>query len=492
MAMRISLRSTMNKIKCSKIKDVKELKFLASLQKALPSARIFLVGGMVRDLLLGRQTKDYDFMIEGAEKNQLEEALKKLGWVEEVESRAFGVFKFVPKGVKGIEPIDVSLPRREHYFGPGYKDVEVQTGKVSVEDDLSRRDFTINAMALDLQTGEIIDPYGGQKDLEAKVIRAVGQPEDRFQEDPSRILRAIRLAVELGFTIAPETFKAGQKLASEIVAIFQDKQGRDVPRVAAEMVGREFWRAISARPSVAVELYDKIGLLKVLLPEVEAMKGVRQPEQFHTEGDVFQHTLLCLQSLENAPHTNVHQAIVAIALLLHDIGKPPTYQEAERIRFDGHDSLGAEMTREILQRFRFDHKTIDQVAWLVKHHLITLSGRIDQIKDTTLERYFFKNQNWGDNLRCLIWCDVSASKGPNAQSDFTNYNLLEERVKKLEVMAKKQKKLPPPLLNGHDIMKILAIKPCPEVGQAIEALREAQLQGKIKTPKEAEKFIKEI
>ncbi len=483
----------MNKEQFLKIKNNPELKFLVSLQKALPNCRIFLVGGMVRDLMLGRKTKDYDFMVEGAEKEALEKALKDLGWVEAVESRAFGVFKFVPKGIKGIEPIDVSLPRREHYFGPGYKDVEVETGKVAVEDDLARRDFTINAMALRFTQGEpsIIDPFNGRADLQAKIIRAVGKPEDRFKEDPSRILRAVRIAVELDFTIQSEIFQAGQKLAPEIVKTFQDKDGRSVERVAHEMVGREFWRAFGQCPSVTIGLYDKIGLLKLLLPEVEAMKGVRQPEQFHTEGDVYTHTLLGLKALENAPHTNVNKAIVALGLLLHDIGKPPTYKEAERIRFDGHDVKGAEMAGTVLRRFRMENEVIDEVKWLVKHHLITLSGRIDEIKDTTLERYFFRDDSWGQDLMCLIWCDVSASKGPDGESNFDNYELLQNRLEKLQAIAKERKKLPPPLLNGHDIMKLLGLEPGPKIGQIKEALREAQLSGKIKTPEEAEKFVKE-
>ncbi|MDZ4285726.1 MAG: HD domain-containing protein, partial [Candidatus Sungbacteria bacterium] len=382
--------------------------------------------GAVRDAALGRSTKDYDFVVRGVQARQLQEFLGSVGIVNLV-GRTFGVYKFIPDHgydefkAAGFEAFDIALPRTEHAWGTGgYRDVEVQSNhELPIEEDLSRRDFTINAMALkfrimnhELGIMEIIDPYSGMKDIEGKVIRAVGDPKERFKEDYTRMLRGLRFACELGFSIESVTLAALKAVMPRI----NDKRatvGQPVMSPLAEFVAprevisRELVRAFYADPAGALDSYDESGAFEMLIPELLKMKGCPQPEEFHSEGDVWAHTRLALKNIKTQEYKNTfgdpdphYNALLVMAVLFHDIGKPPMLKTPEddgvdRIRFDEHDTVGAEIVREIARRLVLAimvegplHVDYDKLVWLIKHHLILLHTDAEDFKASTVENIF--------------------------------------------------------------------------------------------------------
>ncbi len=493
------------KQKIEKLKRKKEMKFLA----AFKPSQIFLVGGAVRDWLLGRDTKDYDFVVINTTPQKLEKILSQFGKVEPVESRNFGVFKFKPKGSKEI--IDVALPRLDRWIGLGYKDLRPRLG-VTLKEDLSRRDFTINAMALSLE-GKLIDPFSGQKDLKEKTVRTVGDPKERFLEDPSRILRGLRFSVELGFKIDPKTFAAMKVLRQEITK----PTDKGIPRVAEELLAQEFLKGFYAKPRKIIELLDQTKILPLLLPEIEALKGVPQPKQFHSEGDVYTHTLLALEKLEllekklanqetsfpvKIDASSIHSKL---GLLLHDIGKPKTFQSAketgDRIRFTGHDVVGAKMTAQIVDRLKLSvfprkhhlHVDKDKLVFLVKHHMICVAGDFEQMRLSTLEKYFFNPDGRGAELLALSWADISATIPPSGKPDFSLFKKMIDKLAEVKevIEANQKEKELPHLLSGEEIMEMLKIKPSPLVGKIKQHLRDLQLAGKLKTKQEAKKYLRD-
>lgn len=339
-----------------KIEDIRlsQFGFLSDLKSAFPRAEIFLVGGAVRDLFLGRETKDFDFVVRQVVANDLEAFLKKHGEVNLV-GRSFSVFKFMPKDWDPHNPIDIALPRREHAFGTGgYRDFEVQGDpKLSVKDDLSRRDFTINAVALKIEIkkeglkfDKIIDPIKGLKDLKKKSIKAVGKPEVRFQEDYSRMLRALRFACQLDFKIEKKTWQAIQKNIYHLNDIQRNVQmiadGRftepDVVEQRAvpyEVIAKELMKSFIASPVQVFDFYDQSGAFTELMPEILKMKNCPQPTNWHSEGDVWTHTRLALEKLFSSQFKEQFgdeppSPQLIMAVLLHDLGKPYTIRTPER------------------------------------------------------------------------------------------------------------------------------------------------------------------
>lgn len=475
------------------IKTEKPLGFIFKLLKAYPRAEVFLVGGMVRDLILGRPSIDYDFVVRNLELKKLEDFLKKAGRVNLV-GKNFGVLKFRPKGSR-LEAIDLALPRTEFALGTGgYHDFKVQSDhKLPIQEDLSRRDFTINAMAWDLKKRKLIDPFGGQGDLKRGLIKAVGLPEERFKEDYSRILRALRLMVQLDFKIEIKTWGAVKKL----IGCLNDKV---VPR---ETIAKEFLKSLEESPLKTFDFYEQSGAFKVLMPEILAMKKVVQPEEFHTEGDVFIHTKMALATLDSKwfkqffPTKNSLEAVLAI--LFHDIGKPGTFTapaspKEGRVRFNNHNVVGAEIARDICDRLKLSsyegRVNTERVFWLVKNHLILMAGKIVEMRATTIEKYFFNDKFSGEDLLRLSLADVLATIPPSGQPNLTNFNLILARIKELTKVGPKKKELAKPLLNGHEIMKKFKLKSGPKIGELTKALREEQLSGRLKDKQGAFKFLK--
>jgi len=318
--------------------------------------------------------------------------------------------------------------------------------------DAKRRDFTINALFWDPISGEILDYVRGRKDIEDRVIRAIGKAEDRFLEDALRLIRAIRFAARFAFRIEKKTWDALRKNSSLIRAVSSE-------RIREELV------KIFTGPNrgSALELLEQSGLLHEILPEVEALKGVPQPEAFHPEGDCFQHTRLALDSLRDPTPT------LAMGCLLHDIGKPPTFERADRIRFNNHTKVGEKMAGELCRRLKFSNADRKAILDLVGRHMhfISLPG----MRLSTLKKFLSHPNIWEDLE--LHRADCLASHG-----DLSNY---EFGMKNLNEFSREKKKIiPPPLFSGDDLIQA-GYSPGPLFKKILARVQEAQLEGEIKT-----------
>lgn len=468
--------------------------FVKALKKQLPKAEIFLVGGAVRDAVLGRETKDFDFVVRGVNKKELEKFLAKQGKVDLV-GRRFGVFKFIPKGWMG-SAIDIALPRTEHSISLAgiYKDFKIKTdSRLKIEEDLSRRDFTINAMAWDIFNNKLIDPYNGYSDCKKKMIRAVGVAPLRFKEDYSRMLRAIRFACQLDFELA-QTVTQGIKTWMKRINTTQNNQ-RVVPY---EVIAHEMNKALLANPVRAVELMDSTGAIEALMPELLRMKKCPQPKNFHSEGDVWQHTILALKQLESKefkkqfPKTKI-PAEVIWAILFHDLGKPYTITKTDRWRFNNHDNISAEKFKTIAQRIKLAAAgvNLDDIETSIRKHMLLAHAEVKEIKATTLEKYFYNDNFPGQQFLMVLFTDSLATIFADGSRPLKDFRLLINRINQLKKGGtKKEKKLVKPLIDGSDIIKTLKLKPGPKIGQLLNLAREAQLKGEIKTKAQALALIK--
>jgi poly(A) polymerase len=481
------------------------LSFLDALARQFSQAQVYLVGGAVRDAMLGRETKDLDFVVRGVPGEALERALARLGRVNYV-GKTFGVYKFVPDGGDPQEPIDVALPRTEHSetLSGAYREFAVQSDPMlPVEDDLGRRDYTVNAMALNVLTGELIDPFGGKGDLCARRLRAVGDPDRRFAEDYSRMLRGLRLACQLGFEWDADTWASLARLMPQVNAVRGDEF--IVPR---ETVGRELVRAFAADPVRALDLWDASGAVAAVMPELLPMKGCPQPTNYHAEGDVWTHTRLALQRLASPEFLTEWpdrppDAEVTFAVLLHDVAKPatittPEKDGADRIRFNNHDTVGARMARAMCERLKLSqfprespwHIDSERLGWLVAHHLLLVHGPVAEMKNSTIEKYFFADPKAGEQLLMVMWADGSATVPPSGSPDLTNYRAMRARIAKLSELGRARKGLPPPLVDGRRIMAEFGVPAGPVVGKYLALVREAQLAGQVATADDAVAWLK--
>jgi poly(A) polymerase len=318
----------------------------------------WLVGGCVRDLLLGIQPKDFD-VATSAPPARLIEVFPEAGRV----GAHFGVVLVR----EGAECVEVATFRSDHEYRDGRRPEAVRF-ETDPRQDVLRRDFTINGLMMDPLSGEVLDYCGGKEDIARRVVRAIGEPEARFAEDHLRLLRAIRFAARLGFEIESSTWKAIKKMHASIARVSAERVRDELVRILTEGGARR-----------GFELLDASGLLNDILPEVAAMKGVEQPPEYHPEGDVWVHTLLLLEQLE---HPTVE---LAMGALLHDVGKPPTFRVAERIRFDGHVEAGVKLARDILKRLRFSNHECEQVVALVANHMRFADAQ--KMRESTLKRF---------------------------------------------------------------------------------------------------------
>ncbi len=500
------------------VSDIRaRLPFLRALETAFPTGEIYLVGGAVRDLLLHRETKDYDFLVRHVKASALREFLKvhgKVSWV----GKNFGVYKFYPNALSFQEPlvqeplgeaIDMALPRTEESFSRsgsqkgGYKDFEVKTDPaLSVEEDLQRRDFTINAMAADLKNGGLIDPFGGLQDLEAGLLRAVGDPVLRFREDSSRLLRGLRFACQFGFSLEKKSWAALRHCIDQLNATGEEGSFI-VPR---ETIAKEFLKAMVSDPVLAFDLWDQSGSFQVLIPELLPMKDCPQPKNFHSEGDVWTHTRLALSQLKTQIFKEEFgldiDAEIVLAVLFHDIAKPVTIQTPEkdgtdRIRFNHHDRIGARMAREIVLRLKLSSMPResgyyidgDALGWLIGSHLILVQGEVDRMRAATLEKYFMNPQRPSKKLMQLIFCDGSATVPASGKPQLLHYRQVKNRLARIQALTAERAKIPRPLLTGTDVMKSFQIVAGPKVGELLALVREEQLSGRISSREEAIIFL---
>ena len=405
----------------------------------------YLVGGCVRDLLLGRKPKDYDVATD-ARPDRVSELFEK---AEQVGAH-FGVVLVRRNGAQ----VEVATFRSDHSYTDGRRPDHVQFESDPRQDAL-RRDFTINALFLDPETDGVLDFVSGRPDLEARVVRAIGDPEVRFREDRLRMLRAVRFAAALRFEIDPHTMESILRLRSLIHNVSAERVRDELARLLTEGEARR-----------GMELLDQSGLLAELLPEVAAMKGVEQPPEYHPEGDVWVHTLLLLEQLPPNPSLTL-----ALGALLHDVGKPPTFRVAERIRFDGHVEAGVDLAHAILTRLRFSHEVIAQVEQLVANHMRFKDA--DKMRESTMKR-FLRLPRFDEHLE-LHRLDCISSHGR-----LDNYRLVRRRRADL---SEEQIK-PRPLVTGRDLIA-QGYKPGPQFGMILAAVEDAQLEGRIQTREEA-------
>lgn len=399
----------------------------------------------MRDLHLGLAVKDYDI----ATSARPEEVLSIFPKAELVGA-AFGVVLVKEKG----RAIEVATYRSESCYRDGRRPEEVQYEN-SPERDAARRDFTINALFYDPLSGETVDFFGGLADLQAKRIRAVGDPQERFAEDHLRMLRAVRLAARLGFAIEEKT---GEAIRAEAASI---------RRIAAERIRGELSRILSeGGASRGLELLDRYGLLEILLPELKALQGVTQPPEFHPEGDVWTHTLMMLDLL-----TPPIEPVLAWGVLLHDIGKPATRTEEDRIRFSGHVEAGIRIAAPILGRLRFSHDDAEQILELIRHHMRFMD--LPRMKLSTAKR-FLRMKRFDQHL-ALHRVDCLASHG-----GLESYELAERMLQEIP----EEELRPEPLVRGQDVMA-LGIRPGPKIRELLSALDEAQLEGSVRNREEA-------
>ncbi|MFP6664690.1 MAG: CCA tRNA nucleotidyltransferase [Deltaproteobacteria bacterium] len=395
-------------------------------------------GGCVRDLQLGREPTDYDI----ATSARPDDVTALFARTVSVGAR-FGVILVVTETAS----FEVATFRSDGDYLDSRRPSQVTWS--DARGDAERRDFTINGMFLDPLNGELLDYIGGRKDLDAGIIRAIGDPRARFGEDRLRLLRGVRFAARLGATIEPATFSAMQEMAPTITEIAWERIGDEIRKILAE--------GAAAR---GLDLLSESGLLAVILPEIEAMHGVEQPVKHHPEGDVFVHTRRCIGGLRPE-----HDASVRLATLLHDVAKPPcfTRDETGRIKFHGHCERGAEMARVICERLRCSNALRDKVVWLIANHL--RHAEADQMRPATLKR-FFAEEHFPALLE-LIRLDSLGGRG-----DLTRWEKLRAQYENLSA----EELHPEPLLRGRDLLQ-LGYPEGPRLKIILEDALDAQLEG---------------
>jgi len=413
----------------------------------------FWVGGCVRDFLLGRDPGDYD-IVTSALPPEIEKLFRRTIPV----GRKFGVLVVI----EGGNQFQVATFRAEADYRDGRHPEQVSFGDASA--DARRRDFTINGLFYDPIRQQLQDWVGGEADLRARLIRTIGSPEERFAEDHLRLLRAVRLAAQLGFQIEPETFQAVQANSARI------------QNISAERVRDELIKLFQPpHASRGLALLEQSGLLEQVLPEIAATRTCEQSPDFHPEGSVFKHLLLMLKHLPEGADPSL-----AWAVLLHDIAKPVTASRDPNtgsIHFYGHERVGADMAEKILERLRFPRKEIDEIVKAVRCHMQFKD--VPEMRKATLRRLLlrptFPLELELHRLDCV---------GSHGQLDI--YDFLVAQAGEL----KKTPEIQPPLLKGDDLIA-LGMKPGPGLGALLDEIREKQLQDELKTPAEARQWAKE-
>jgi len=401
-------------------------------------------GGCVRDQLLGREAQDYDI----ATSARPEEVMKLFP-------------KTIPVGLKfGVVLVllndfqyEVATFRAEGKYLDGRHPENVRF--CSAKEDALRRDFTINGMFFDPEKNEILDYVGGQEDLKNKIIRAIGNPHDRFEEDKLRMIRAVRFAAKFAYALEPETEKAVKELASKINVVSSERIHEELVKMFT-----------SPNPGRALDLLRDFGLLHEVLPEIEQMIGVEQPPQFHPEGDVYVHTRMLLDQLENPSE------VLAFASLLHDVGKPSTFEVKDRIRFNLHEHVGARMSEKICKRLKFSNAKTRQIVECVENHMKFKDA--PKMRESKLKR-FLSRETFDTELE-LHRIDCLASHGSLEIYDFCKEKIEEFKRAKEDIQPKV-------LVTGDDLIK-MGEQPGPHFKKILADLYDLQLENRIKNKQE--------
>jgi putative nucleotidyltransferase with HDIG domain len=411
----------------------------------------FLVGGCVRDLLLGVKPKDFDVATD-ARPDRIMDLFPRSGRV----GAHFGVVL-----VRDVfDQVEVATFRSDHDYEDG-RHPEFVRFESDPREDVLRRDFTINGLMMDPDTGAVLDFVDGRGDLGRGIVRAIGDPYARFREDHLRLLRGVRFAARFGFEIDPATSDAIRRDHALILKVAMERVREELVRILTEGGARR-----------GFELLDASGMLEDLLPEVAAMKGVAQPPEYHPEGDVWRHTLLLLEHLRQPTPT------LALGALLHDVGKPPTFRVADRIRFDGHVEEGVRLAHGILTRLHFSREEIERVEALIDNHMRFKD--VNRMKESTLKR-FLRLPEFEEHLE-LHRLDATSS---NKRLD--NYDLARRKFEEYSA----EHLQPAPLVTGADLIG-MGYEPGPQFSRILAVLEDAQLEGRIRSREEAMDLVREV
>lgn len=412
-------------------------------------------GGCVRDILLGIKPKDYDIVTD-AKPEQVENIFDKTIPI----GKQFGIIMVDFDG----HHFEIATFRKESDYKDGRRPSSVEF--TDDYEDAHRRDFTINGMFYDPSTDQIIDHVNGQKDLELKLVRFIGEPSQRIQEDNLRILRAVRFKNTLDFQYCPATYKAIKKHASLIENVSKERIQTELNKILQDK-----------NRAKALDDLEDLGLLDYILPELKECMGVAQPSDFHKEGDVYTHILQALESMPEGLNLSLYWAV-----LMHDIGKPETYTDNEnRIKFNGHAKLSSEIAEKVLKKYKFSNQFIKHVSFLVEKHM-SIYQIFDMPKKTQIKWF---RHIWYLDLLELNKYDVLGT----SPSDLSMY------LKVLKLYHETVKDLPaeyPKLISGDQIMQILNLKPGPKVAQIIEEIKDLQLENKITTEKQAIEYVENL
>ena len=415
--------------------------------------KAYCVGGCVRDTLLKIAPKEYDIT-----SSATPEEVSKIFPHTVPIGVTFGVILVII----GQYKFEVATFRKDQSYSDGRHPDSVTYSTLEQEDVL-RRDFTINGMLYDPIEEEVIDHVGGIDDLENKIIRTIGDPYERFNEDKLRMMRAVRFNSRYNFELDLNTFQAIEKLAPEIT------------QVSSERIRDEIIKIITQKnPGHGLKMLSECGLLKYVLSDVEIMNGVEQPPQFHPEGDVFIHTCLVLDKLFQN-EDGVVSPELAMGALLHDVGKPPTFSVSDRIRFNGHDKLGAEMSKKICRDLKLSNKQIEIIYSLIREHLKFKD--VSKMKKSTLKR-FIGMPHFEEHM-ALHLADCQASHGITDAYDFIMEKFSEFEEEEIK---------PAPLLSGKELIE-MGYKPGPLFSEILNFVEEAQLEGEIEDVEDARKIV---
>jgi poly(A) polymerase len=410
----------------------------------------YFVGGCVRDLVMGRGPKDYDVATDATPDEVVRLYPESL-----TVGAQFGVV-IVPREEGNVE---VATFRSDDRYDDGRHPVGVRYARTPQE-DVRRRDFTINGLLFDPASEEVLDYVGGQADIRARRLRTIGDPVARLSEDRLRMLRAVRFAARFGFALDAGAKAAIRNLAPQIHHVSAERVRDEILKILTEGQARR-----------GFELLDETGLLREVLPEIKALQGVAQPPEFHPEGDVWIHTLLMLDGLRDPTPT------LALGVLLHDVGKPPTFTVRERIRFDNHVEVGAKMADAICARLHLSVHATERVVELVRHHLRFKD--FPRMKRSTQLR-FLRMEGFEEHLE-LHRLDCLSSHG-----DLANYEL----AKKLLEETPAEEIKPQPLLRGEDLIG-QGYTPGPLFKTILQTVEDAQLEGKLRRRDEALRLVAE-
>lgn len=426
----------------------------------------YWAGGCVRDMLFGIEPKDFD-IVTSAKPDEIENLLEHTIPI----GKKFGVIL----AIKGGHSFEIATFRSDSSYSDGRRPDAVTF--TNAKDDALRRDFTINAIFYDPTEDRILDYVGGQKDMKDRLVRFIGNPEERIKEDHLRILRAVRFKNTYNLQYHPDTYQAIKKHVKLIKNISLDRVRDELNKMI-----------MGNNPGQSFEELFEIEALEILIPELCKLKGLAQPLQYHQEGDVWDHSLRSLTALTqeegdaNPLPENPPSLALKWATLMHDIGKYDTFaQDDKRIRYNHHAEVGADIAKKILKRLKFDKKTMDRVEWLIRHHMMVVP--LFEMPDAR-RRHWFMQPGFEEMLE-VYRADAMGTK----PMDLSGY----EKMKKLYRHEIAELKLmPKQLLSGNDVMKILNLKEGEKVGKILEDIREKQLGGELKTKKDAREYVKSL